>query len=177
MKLSLVTIAVLLSMTAAELGHAGMPLATEDVLAMAARIPREASKTGEPAGYDRSPDARAIAAAVATVASDRQEAALLLVYAAYESDLHIAARGDGGKSRGPWQLKYVPDEVAFSPPRAAHYWLWLAAESKRRCVDNPADEQLAALASGYCGRGRAKVRHRAEVARAIASIPTAAETD
>lgn len=141
----------------------------DDVLEMAARIPHEAAADmSRPAGFEKSSDALAIAAAVARVATSREEAATLIVYAAYESGLRIKAHGDGGKSRGPWQLKYVSDAVAFSPVAAAKYWLWLAGESARICKANVEDERLASLASGYCDRGRAKVRHRAEVVRLVA---------
>lgn len=141
-------------------------LSTDDVMAMAARLPAEGKTVL--GGYEKAKDAYAIAAGIAETAPSRERAALMLTFAAYESGLTIAARGDGGASRGPWQLKYVPDEVAFDPARAAHYWLYLAAGSERTCASNPPDERLASLASGSCQKARAKVRRRVETARRIA---------
>jgi len=143
-------------------------LSTADVMAMAALLPPEGKTT--PGGYEKANDARAIAEGIAAAAPSRERAALMLTFAAYESGLQISARGDGGASRGPFQLKYVPDEVAYSPERAARYWLYLAAESERHCATNPPDEKLASLASGSCQRARAKVRKRVETARRIAGL-------
>jgi hypothetical protein len=163
LKLSLVA-AIALS---APQARASSAVSTDDVLAMAALLPQEGRI--KPAGYEKSGDARAIAAGIASVSGSREEAAMLLTYAAYESSLTIGAVGDGGKSLGPWQLRYVGSEVAQDPARAAHYWLWLAGETRKLCAQNAPDEQLAALASGSCARARAKVRKRAETARAIAA--------
>jgi hypothetical protein len=163
--LALLAIAVCITTTANAAPETSVSV--DDVLSMAAQIPPEQSPHSKPAGFHKSPDAQAVAAGIAANASSREEAALMVVYAAYESGLSILARGDGGKSRGPFQLKYVPDSVAYDPTAAAHYWLYLAGKSRELCSKNPEDEQLASLASGYCNVARTKVRLRAETARRI----------
>jgi len=164
---NLILIAAALVVVSVSTGAASSEQVTaDDVLAMAAKLPAEGKALA--AGFEKSADAKAIAAGIAVNASDRVDAARMLVYAAYESSLTIHVTGDGGASRGPFQLKNVPDEVAYDPARAAHYWLYLASKSRQLCASNPPDEQLASLASGNCQKARVKVRRREETARAIA---------
>jgi hypothetical protein len=164
--------AALTTTIASPLGAAD-ELNVDVVLAMMARIPPEARPKGKPAGYDRAHDARAVAHAVAATANSREQAALMTVYAAYESAFDTHARGDCNLDRsycaakGAFQLWNVPPEVADDPLKAAPKWLALAADAEARCAKNPPDERLAVLASGSCDRARPKVRRRAETARAI----------
>lgn len=142
-------------------------LTTDDVMSLMRAIPEKAhpARSGR---YDQVGDAREIAAGIAHVASDRGTAALMSVYAAYESSMQKCAIGDSGRSAGAWQLQYVPREVACDPMRAASIWLAMAKDAQTRCPDNEPDDKLAVLASGSCTRGRLVARSRARIAREVA---------
>jgi hypothetical protein len=146
-------------------------LSADDVLEMFARLPACEGCADDTRGhYERSPDAREIATAiVATVdgsllGSSWREAALMSVFAAFESNVHRCAVGDGGLSWGTFQLRGASRADACTPERAARIWYWRAQRITVLCAGNPLEERLAALASGSCDRARAKVRHRFEVA-------------
>lgn len=114
-------------------------------------------------------DADLGARAIAQAAPTREAAADLVVNGAFESGFHKGAVGDGGSSRGMWQISEVraPADVALDPYRAARRWLELAEDSRNRCSSLPEDERLAALESGNCEHARRKAAHRAEVARSV----------
>jgi hypothetical protein len=141
---------------------------TADVLSLMARVPEKAHPS-RPGHYEQAGDAREIAAGIANAAGDRETAALLTVFAAYESSNQKCAIGDGGRSAGAFQLQYVPREVACDPMRAASIWLAMAKDAQTRCLNNEPDERLAVLTSGSCSRGRAVARTRVRIAREIAA--------
>lgn len=148
-------------------------LTTDDVMAMVALVPTQLGH-GRPAGFEKAKDAREIAAAVAKTAdgsllgSVRADAGLMVTFAAYESGMRKFVSGDGGSSRGPWQIQRISWKDANTPETAARAWLAAAQISQKICEKNPPEERLAALASGSCDRGRMLVRRRVEVARRIA---------
>jgi hypothetical protein len=153
------------------------PPTSDDVLLMMSRIPNECALYSKcsyaPAGFERSKDARLIASAISDGVQDESDpwgrAALASVYAAYESGLNACPRaGDGGHSHGAFQLWDAKNALAACNPRLAFtMWMTLVRASEKACSANPPDERLAQLASGYCDRGRQKVRQRAELAKTI----------
>jgi hypothetical protein len=140
-------------------------LASTDVVDMIRRVP--------PGGYERGAAVQPIAKAIAELADGTitgdvyEDAALEAIYSSFEGGNRRCPVGDGGKSRGPWQLQRTSRAIACTPTLALAEWIRRARESVKLCADNPPDERLAALASGSCDRGRALVRQRAELARAI----------
>lgn len=148
-------------------------LTTVDVLAMMRAIPEKAHQA-RPGRYDQAGDAREIAAGIAHVVTDRDTAALLSVYAAYESSNVKCAEGDRDangipKSLGAFQLQGVPREVACDPARAASVWLALAKDAQaNHCQDSDPDDRLSILTGGSCTRGRLVARTRARIAREVA---------
>jgi hypothetical protein len=140
------------------------------VLELMSRVPEKAhpSRAGR---YDQAGDAREIAAAIAGVAPERDTAALMTVYAAYESSNQKCVVGDGGRSWGTWQLQYVPREVACDPARAASVWLAMARDASTRCPQSPPDDRLSVLTGGSCSRGVLVARTRARIARELAAQP------
>jgi hypothetical protein len=118
-----------------------------------------------PGGWDRIGAASEVAAAISLTARSREEAERMSEYAVFESSLVKRAIGDGGKSRGVFQLQRVSDEVAFTPLLAAKAWLQL--EDAVWCTGNAPDEELAALASGSCQKGRTLVRRREALRRQL----------
>ena len=142
-----------------------------DVIAMMAKIPNECGldrscpwcPPGDEAcqlraaGFDRSRDAREIAAVIASAAPSREDAVLSTVYAAFESANHKRARGDGGKSLGPWQMQRLSPEVAFNPALALPVFLDRARRSMEHCGS------MAEYVSGNCDHGRQKAALRAEL--------------
>lgn len=118
-----------------------------------------------PGDWDHIGAAREVAAAISATARSREEAERMSEYACFESGLVRTAIGDGGKSRGVFQLQRVSDEVAFTPLLAARAWLELA--DAVWCAGNQQDEELAALASGSCQKGRTLVRRREQLRRQI----------
>lgn len=118
-----------------------------------------------PGGWDQIGAAREVAAAISATARSREEAERMSIYACFEGGMLRKAVGDGGKSRGVFQLQRVSDETAFTPLLAAK--AWLALEDAVWCAGNAQDEELAALASGRCDRGRTLVRRREELRRSI----------
>jgi hypothetical protein len=151
----------------------GPDVTAEDVMAVLARIPLGESPHAAPGGYERSRDAREIAAAIARnvdgslLGSRRQDAYLIAIFGSYESALRKRMVGDGGKALGFLQLQYAGPEVAFNPDRAIGFWLATARRSMELCAHNAPEERLAALASGRCDRGRRVVRRRMAVLEAI----------
>lgn len=118
-------------------------------------------------GYQRGPSAKALASAIAKYAADREEAALAVVYVAYESGADASAIGDGGKSHGAYQLRFVPPAVAHDPDASTRVWLGLERASMETCDGEP-DTRLARLMSGSCSAGREKARRRAAMAHEAA---------
>lgn len=141
-----------------------------DVLAMQARIPNCEIGCTETGAYATAGDALAVAKAIAHAAKAPHDAALAALYAAWESANRKRARGDRGLARGIWQLHADP-AIADDPERAVFYWFDLARRSRALCHDLPEPEQLAALVSGSCERGRALARRRDEIARGIERAP------
>ena len=151
-------------------------LTADDVLAMIAEVPVQLGHWRR-AGFDKKPDAPVIAAAIAATADGsllgtvREDAALMVVYAAYEGGMRkCPAAGDGGKSWGVFQMQRSPWKIACTPALAAAEWLQRAQYSMQTCSSLPLEEQLASLASGSCGHGRQLVRRRVEVARRVALL-------
>jgi hypothetical protein len=142
-------------------------LTTDDVLAMMRKLPSK-ELGHDTYRWDKVGQANRIASAIAKAATTRDEAGDLTVYAIYESNLLLAAIGDGGKSYGPWQLtaKYATIEVATrNPEKAAAIWLAAAAQSRKDCEKLPEDDRLAEVASGSCDYGRTLARRRARLRR------------
>ncbi len=98
----------------------------------------------------------------------RHCAALLVVMAARESGYQLAAVGDGGLAKGPFQ---VHDAIAPTTWReAVDRYLLIVRRSMKACPDHP----LAVLASGTCTNkaGRAISASRiAEAKRVYAATP------
>lgn len=99
--------------------------------------------------------------------------ALLVEFAFAESTFRLVdaggqcLRGDGGKALGLFQLQHTPEALACAPATAARLWLAMAHASTKRCSSLEPDEQLAALTSGSCDRGRQVSRRRMRAARAL----------
>lgn len=141
---------------------------TEEVLGFMARLP--GVETGDlPGRWDHVGNARAVAKAIATVAPDRETAALMTVYAVYEGGNRACAVGDHGRSLGPFQLQGVPRAFACDPTWAARRWLVVAEASRNDCATSEHDDQLAELASGTCSRGVQLARRREALARGVAT--------
>jgi hypothetical protein len=125
-----------------------------------------------PAHYEHSKDALTIANAITNAVNAEQDApitdslehdaALMVVYAIYESGLRKCVSGDGGKSLGTFQLQGWPIEVACNPDEAARAWIRIAKNVQAMCSGNSKMTDLAGLASGYCNRGLKLVTHRYE---------------
>jgi hypothetical protein len=149
-------------------------LATEPVVtaaevqAIQARIPNceRCETTG---GFAKVGDAKAVAAAISQVATTREDACDLALFAAWEGGNQLHIVGDQGRAFGVWQLHGFPPRVAFDPVQAARAWLQVAAASRTMCRALPPEEQLAALVSGSCDRGREQSRHRDQVSHMICS--------
>jgi hypothetical protein len=136
-----------------------------------------------PGGYQHGPDARRIAAAIAstvdgTLTGTRVgDAALMATYTSFESGNLATATGDCRadgvcRAHGAFQLWFVPEEVAFDPARAASVWKSVAASSMKTCEKNVPDERMASVA-GSCSyaKARQKVRQRAQAARDALATP------
>ena len=143
-------------------------LTSRQVLELMSRVPEKAhpSRVGH---YDQAGDAKEIATGIANAAPGRQTAALMAVYAAYESSNQKCAVGDAGKSLGAFQLQFVPREVACDPARAASVWLAMANDAQTRCPGSEPDDRLSILTGGSCSRGVLVARTRARIAREIAA--------
>ena len=158
----------------------------DDVLKMMASIPEErclynrhAKGCDHPGGYDKGPDARRIADAIAPAAdgsiygSPRFDAALMAIFTSYESGNKADAEGDCNeqhqcRAHGAFQLWYVSEEIAYDPLRAAPTWRSMAVSSTKTCAKNVDDEKLASLAGGCTfSKARQKVRQRTQLAREI----------
>ena len=148
----------------------------DDVLALMAKIPNECGldrscpwcKVGDEAcqlrsaGFERARDAREIAAVIAAGTSSREDAVLSAVYAAFESNNHKRARGDGGMSLGVWQMQRLAPDVAFNPTLALPVFLERAHRSMEHCGT------MAEYVSGNCDHGRQKAAKRAELIARLA---------
>jgi hypothetical protein len=157
-------------------GRQVIPPTTADILRMMRDVPAECALyhacADIPGGFERAPDAPAIASAIATgVAAEPDpwgRAALGVVYAAYESSMRACPKsGDAGHSNGTWMLWGVAHAVACDPMRAFPRWLGVVRASEAACSANAPGEALAALASGRCDMGRWIVRQRDELARRL----------
>jgi hypothetical protein len=154
------------------------PVTTQDVLGFMAAVPPEgclySGKSCKPAGYDKGPDALRIAQAIAATASGeilgnaRDDAALMAVFSSYESGNDTRAEGDHHSSHGAFQIKFVPQDVAEDPVRAAPIWRSLALLGMSACAKNDPDERLASVA-GSCSatKAKTKVRQRVQLARTL----------
>jgi hypothetical protein len=164
-----------LSLFAVDAQAQDQALTTDEVLAMVAEVPVQLGHWRR-AGFELKPDAPVIAAAIAQTADGsllgtvREDAALMVVYAAYEGGMRKCPVGDGNRSWGTWQLQRSPWKVACTPKLAVAEWLSRAQYSMQTCSALPLEEQLSSLASGSCLHGRQLVRHRVEVARRIALL-------
>lgn len=173
----------------AVLGYASAVLAADppavteaDVRGWLARIPSEGSQLGahpldaQPAGFDRSASADVVAA-IAKNARTREEAALLTVFAAYESGARTAGKdgrcigGDGHpgtyRSYGAWQenIEHAGMVVACDANLAARWWIALRDEAAARCPEAP----LAPIIGG-CNipKARRQAAERAALAARLA---------
>ena len=127
---------------------------------------------GHPAHFEKSHNATIISEAIAQAVNEEQDApitdsyehdaALMVVYAIYESGLRTCVKGDGGKSIGTFQIQGL-DSIACNPILAARAWIRIAKDAQAMCSDNSIETNLAALASGFCDRGLKLVQHRYEV--------------
>jgi hypothetical protein len=157
------------------------PTAAE-IVGVMAKLPSEACLfhpkgvgCDHPGGYDKGPDARRIAEAIATTAngaimgSRKLDAAVMATFSSYESGNNASAVGDHGKAHGAWQMWFASEDIAFDPAQAALVWRSLAVSSMNTgaCKTLPPDEKLAGLA-GSCVYypARVKVRQRVQAARA-----------
>jgi hypothetical protein len=151
-----------------------------DVLAMMDTMPGAPGDPKSTAAYhwSKKPGAVAVARAITATAPDREWAARMAVYTIHESGLSTeCVAGDGGESRGAFQLKGVPEAVACDPAKATPIWLARAKKSVEDCAALPASERMAELASGSCGKGHMISRLRESfVLRALAHAlpPTSA---
>lgn len=162
MKLILLALAIL----TIDVSARAEELESKDVLAIMAKVPNECALYGAcqkgAAGFDRTKDAAEIAAAIAVGASSREEAALGVVYAAYESANRKCAHGDGGKSLGTWQMQRLSETVACTPALAFPIFLERARLSLAHCGT------MAEYVSGNCDHGRDKAARRAELVARLA---------
>ncbi len=134
--------------------------------------------------FDKGPDAKRIAAAIAGAADGsltgerRLDAALMATFSSYESGNKADAVGDSGKAHGCFQMHYIDADDAFDPARAAPLWRSLAVSSMKMgaCATNPPDERLAGIA-GSCvyPPARVKVRQRVQAARDALAAAGAAD--
>jgi len=173
-KLLSVVVALTLGLVSFQ-AHAQDKVTPDDVMAMIAQIPVQLGHW-KPAGFDRVPDAKAFAEAIADTADGsllgdvRNDAALMAVFVAYEGGFRKCPVGDGGKSLGGLQLQRASRRVACTPSLAVAEWLARAQESMQTCAGLPPEERLASLASGSCQAGRSLVRRRVQVARRVALL-------
>lgn len=168
MRKLLTLVAVALTCSVDAQAQEDVELTQTDVLAMMALVPVQMGH--QPAGYERSRDAKEIATAIAEKShGDKWWASHLVVYGAYESGFQKRASGDGGKAYGFLQLQQVPATVAENPRLAIEAWMAKANYSLERCASNPPEERLAALTSGDCQKGRMLARHRDKLALRIAA--------
>ncbi len=93
-------------------------------------------------------------------------AALLVAVAYHESRFDPNAVGDGGRSFGLFQHQRGGTSN-FAPAVAAPRALETMRGSMNVCRARPADERLAAYASGRCDRGLAASRARLALSRAL----------
>jgi hypothetical protein len=151
-----------------------------DVLAMMDTMP---SAPGDPKTHaypwSKKRGAATVAQAIAATAPDREWAARMAIYAVHESALSTEClAGDGGKSRGPWQLQGASSAVACDAMQAAPVWLAMAQRSIADCATLPVAERMAELTSGSCARGRQLARLRETfVLRALAQALPPASSD
>ena len=128
-------------------------LTAAQVLQLMAKVPEKAhpARAGR---YEQAGDAKEIAAAIAGVAPERDTAALMTVYAAYESSNQKCAIGDQGRSAGAWQLQYVPREVACDPaqpPACGCRWPGMPPDDASRAHPTIGSRcSRAAVAQGEC---------------------------
>lgn len=158
------------------------PVTVDTVLGVMHRLPEErclynprGKRCDLPGGYDKGPDARRIADAIARTADgaitgDKAlDASVMATFSSYESGNNASAVGDGTKAKGAWQLHFVDDAVAFDPEQAVTWWRSIAVGTMKvgACATNPPDEKLAGIA-GSCTYepARRKVRQRVQAARA-----------
>ena len=146
----------------------------------------EAYPNGPTAKYSQIGSGREVSIAISRVADGsvtgdaREDAALMAVYAAFESANRGCAVGDGGKALGVWQLQYTSRTVACDPYKAALHWRAMARYSVKMCaadgMPGKADPlaRLALVVSGDCIRGLKKTRERATLARRVASLASSA---
>jgi hypothetical protein len=158
----------------APLARAEEPIAATDVLKMMDTMP---AAPGDPRSkvfrWSSKPGAARVAEAIVAAAPDREWAARMAVYAIHESGLSMTCvAGDGGSSRGPWQLQGVSDTQACDPALAAPIWLAKARQSIADCASLAPAERMAELASGSCAKGHMIARLRESfVLRALAAAP------
>ncbi len=93
-------------------------------------------------------------------------AALLVAVAYHESRFDPKAVGDGGRSFGLFQHQRGGTSN-FAPAVAAPRALETMRASLNACRARPADERLAAYASGRCDKGLAASRARLSLGRAL----------
>jgi len=125
-------------------------------------------------GVEASPDALPLARAIAATAIERpvvgsaQATALMLAsIAAGESQLRpevldCRVTGDGGRSRGAFQIWGAPRQVCTDWQFAAHMALTIVEDSLRVCHD------LTAYCSGKCGVAKKIANHYQSRARRFA---------
>ena len=139
------------------------PVTSAEVLKMMARIPgRPGDPQSKPYSWDKKKGAPDVAEAIAAAAPTRGWAARMVVYALHESGVQLSPgiSGDGGKSKGPFQLQAIDEPVACDPLKAARIWLQFAERSEAHCILLPEAERMAELVSGSCGKGRRLARRR-----------------
>jgi len=178
MKTALCLFAFLIVSSMAIASHADVrsdaqAVTVDEVLAMMKAVPEKAHPS-RPGRYDQVGDAQEIARGIAMVAPQKDTAALLAVFAAYESSNQKCVGGDKNaagefQSWGTFQLRGVSMDTACNPELAAAYWLKLKAQAEATCAENPIDDRLAPLTGGSCERGRAVSRTRHRIARTVAA--------
>jgi hypothetical protein len=110
-------------------------------------------------GYEKGKDVKQISKAIAQLARSKREAVQMAVYGAYETNSNLNAEGDKDKphhSYGAWQINVRRNSAV----EQLKYWKFVRDASIKLCKNNKPEEQLAALASGSCRRGKVITRNR-----------------
>ena len=171
----LILVVVTLTLIAIDAHAQENTVSADDVIAMIVESPVQLGHWRK-AGFDKKPEAREIAEAIAAAADGsllgnvREDAALMAVYAAYEGGMRKCVVGDGGKSWGTWQMQRASWKIACTPSLAIQEWLSRAQWSTKACERFPLEERLAQLASGSCEVARPLASRRVRVARKVALL-------
>lgn len=139
-----------------------LPLSETEVESIFKEIPPQCSFYGckqIEGGYEKGRDVKQVSKAIAQIATSKREAVQMAIYAAYETNSNLNAEGDKDKphhSYGAWQINVRRNGAVDQ----LKYWKFVRDASIKLCKNNKPEEQLAALASGSCRRGKVITRNR-----------------